>query len=60
MTTTFPHQPGFAVNAHGPIAGRLFDLLYAHRDTDEKCDYCLIYLDSLNDLVGNLREAGAA
>jgi hypothetical protein len=32
MTTPVPHQPGFAVNAHGPIAGRLFDLLYAHRD----------------------------
>jgi hypothetical protein len=32
MTTTVPHQSGFAVNAHGPVAGRLFDLLYAHRD----------------------------
>jgi hypothetical protein len=29
-----------------------------HDIPDEKCDYCLIYLDSLNDLV--TREAGAA
>jgi hypothetical protein len=32
MTTTVHHQPRFGVNAHGPIVGRLFDLLYDHRD----------------------------